>query len=64
MRNPRAEFSMNCRKDLFRERAMNIDRDMGMGTAYSRTTRISLLFEETLRQFPSSNVLEVEGNHG
>jgi hypothetical protein len=55
---------MNWRKALFRERAMNIDRDMGMGTAYSRTTRISLLFEETLRPFPSSNVLEVEGNHG
>jgi hypothetical protein len=55
---------MNWRKDLFRERAVNIDRDMGMGTAYSRTTKISLQFEETLRAFLCSKVLEVEGNHG
>jgi hypothetical protein len=65
IRTPKEEFSMNCRKALFRERAMNIDRDMGMGNCLFSHTRIGPPWaEKTLGPFIRSYVVEVEGNHG
>jgi hypothetical protein len=51
------EFYMNCRKALFRERAMNIDRDMGMGTAYSRTSGSAFRVEKTPGPFIRSYIV-------
>jgi hypothetical protein len=43
---------------------MNIDRDMGMGTAYSRTPGTACRGEKTPGPFIRSYYLEAEGNHG